>query len=128
MQWLLTVNQFFEKSHTLNGSKREDKSFCFSPDRYSKIIFEVMSAKNKCSTLLGYWRLKCFDILKVSDEQKLIVPLKPGETNIQYYVTKWRFVWYISRNSHNNGSWRMNNEHECLTNCKLNTKILLTKL
>jgi hypothetical protein len=36
---------------------------------------------------LDYRRLKRFDILKVSDEEKLIVPLKPGETNIQYYVT-----------------------------------------
>jgi hypothetical protein len=33
------------------------------------------------STPLDYRRLKRFDILKVSDEEKLIVPLKPGETN-----------------------------------------------
>ncbi|XP_076383741.1 uncharacterized protein LOC143260987 [Megalopta genalis] len=32
-------------------------------------------------------RLKRFDVLKINDEEKLIVPLKPGETNIQYYVT-----------------------------------------
>lgn len=36
---------------------------------------------------MDYRRLKRFEILKVRDEQKLIVPLKPGETNIRYYVT-----------------------------------------
>jgi hypothetical protein len=58
---------------------------------YSKIVSEVIFAKRKCSTPLDYRRLKRFDILKVSDEEKLIVPLKPGETNIQYYVTNDEF-------------------------------------
>ena len=36
---------------------------------------------------MDYRRIKRFDILIVSDDEKLIVPLKPGQTNIQYYVT-----------------------------------------
>jgi hypothetical protein len=80
-------DKFFEKLHALIGSKREDNCFYFSQERYSKIVSEVIFAKRKCSTPLDYRRLKRFDILKVSDEEKLIVPLKPGETNIQYYVT-----------------------------------------
>ncbi|GFU65175.1 KRAB-A domain-containing protein 2 [Trichonephila clavipes] len=35
----------------------------------------------------GLVRLKRFDLLKINDEEKLNVPLKPGETNIQYYVS-----------------------------------------
>jgi hypothetical protein len=52
-------------------------------------VAEVWCPKfyDRNSTPLDYRRLKRFDILKVSDEEKLIVPLKPGETNIQYYVT-----------------------------------------
>jgi hypothetical protein len=47
----------------------------------------VIFAKSKCSAPLDYRRLKLFNILKISDEAKLIVSLKPGKTNIQYYVT-----------------------------------------
>jgi hypothetical protein len=49
----------------------------------------VIFAKSKCSAPLDYRRLKLFNILKISDNDKakLIVSLKPGKTNIQYYVT-----------------------------------------
>lgn len=47
----------------------------------------MVSAKTKCNTPLDYRRLKRFDVLKINDEERLIVPLKPGKTNIQYYVT-----------------------------------------
>lgn len=87
MATAVNSDQFFEKLNTLIRSKRKDNCFYFSHERYSKIVSEVISAKSKCSTPLDYRRLKRFDILKVSDEQKLIVPLKPGETNIQYFVT-----------------------------------------
>ncbi|XP_030768090.1 KRAB-A domain-containing protein 2-like [Sitophilus oryzae] len=80
-------DQFFKKLHTLIESKRKDNCFYFSKEKYSKILSEVISAKTKCCTPSDYRRLKRFDILNVGDEQKLIVPLKPGETNIQYYVT-----------------------------------------
>ncbi|CAG9835992.1 unnamed protein product [Diabrotica balteata] len=77
---------FFETLQALIATKREDNCFYFSKERYSKTISEVISAKTKCSTPLDYRRLKRFDVLKVDDEEKLIVPLKPGETNAQYYV------------------------------------------
>ncbi|XP_067140873.1 KRAB-A domain-containing protein 2-like [Centruroides vittatus] len=78
---------FFKKLRALIASKREDNCFYFSQEKYSKILSEVVSAKTKCSTPLDYRRLKRFDVLKIKDEERLIVPLKPGETNIQYYVT-----------------------------------------
>nr|XP_034194771.1 KRAB-A domain-containing protein 2-like [Osmia lignaria] len=87
MDSALNRDIFFDKSNALIGSKQEDTCFYFSQERYSKILSEVSSAKTKCSTPLDYRRLKRFDILKITDEEKLIVPLKPGETNIQYYVT-----------------------------------------
>lgn len=46
----------------------------------------MISAKTKSGASLDYRRLKCFDLLKINGEEKLIVPLKAGETNIQYYV------------------------------------------
>ena len=61
--------------------------FYFSQNNYSKILSEVISSKIKCNTPLDYQQIKCFDILKLSDQEKLIVPLKPGEMNVQYYVT-----------------------------------------
>ncbi|XP_043497554.1 KRAB-A domain-containing protein 2-like [Polistes fuscatus] len=78
---------FFEKLHALIASKREDNCFYFSQEKYSKILSEVISAKTKCSTPLDYRRLKRFDVIKINGKKKLIVPLKSGETNIQYYVT-----------------------------------------
>ncbi|GFX86163.1 KRAB-A domain-containing protein 2 [Trichonephila clavipes] len=77
---------FLEKLNALIVGKREDNCFYFSKEKYSKIPFEVVSAKTKCNTPLDYRRLKSFDVLK-NNEEKLIVPLKPEETNIQYYVT-----------------------------------------
>ncbi|XP_076762970.1 KRAB-A domain-containing protein 2-like [Xylocopa sonorina] len=77
---------FLEKLNALIVGKREDNCF-FSQEKYSKILSEVVSAKIKCNTPLDYRRLKRFDVLKINDEEKLIVPLKTGETNIQYYVT-----------------------------------------
>lgn len=78
---------FLEKLNALIAGKREDNCFYFSQEKYSKILSEVVSAKTKCNAPLDYRRLKRFDVLKINDERKLIVPLKPGETNIQYYVT-----------------------------------------
>lgn len=78
---------FIEKLNALIAGKREDNCFYFSQEKYSKILSEVVSAKTKCNTPLDYRRLKRFDVLKINDEEKLIVPLKQGETNIQYYVT-----------------------------------------
>ncbi|KAK1116927.1 hypothetical protein K0M31_011074 [Melipona bicolor] len=71
-----------------NTSVKDRICFYFSQEKYSKILSEVVSAKIKCNTPLDYRRLKRFDVLKTNDEEKLIVPLKPGETNIQYYRNK----------------------------------------
>ncbi|KAF8782734.1 KRAB-A domain-containing protein 2 [Argiope bruennichi] len=76
---------FLEKLNVLIAGELEDNCFYFSREKYSKILSEV--AKTKCNTPLDYRRLKRFDVLKINYEEKLIVPLKPGETNIQYYVT-----------------------------------------
>ncbi|GBN12165.1 KRAB-A domain-containing protein 2 [Araneus ventricosus] len=82
---------FSEKLNALIASKREDNCFYFSQEKYSKILSEVISATTKCSTPLDYSRLRRFDVLKINDEEKLIVPLKPGKTNIQYFVTNDEF-------------------------------------
>ncbi|XP_023288360.1 KRAB-A domain-containing protein 2 [Orussus abietinus] len=78
---------FLEKLNALIAGKREDNCLYFSQEKYSKILSEVVSAKIKCNTPLDYRRLKRFDVLKIKDKENLIVPLKPGKTNIQYYVT-----------------------------------------
>ncbi|XP_057654773.1 KRAB-A domain-containing protein 2-like [Diorhabda carinulata] len=71
---------FLEKLNALN---EQTIVFIF----LQKIFSEVVSAKIECNTPLDYRRLKRFDVLKINDKEKLIAPLKPGETNIQYYVT-----------------------------------------
>ncbi|GFW10025.1 KRAB-A domain-containing protein 2 [Trichonephila clavipes] len=78
---------FLEKLSALIAGKRGDNWFYFSKEKYSKILSEVVFAKAKWNTPLDYRRLKHFHVLKINDEEKLIVPLKPGEKNIQYYVT-----------------------------------------
>lgn len=84
-----TVNRdiFFDHLRALIASKREDNCFYFTQEKYSKILSEVKFAKFKCSTPLDYRRLKRFDVLKSDTGDRLIVPLKPGDTSIQYYVT-----------------------------------------
>ncbi|GFX28338.1 KRAB-A domain-containing protein 2 [Trichonephila clavipes] len=78
---------FLEKLNALIAGKGEDNCFYFSKEKYSKILSEVVSAKTKCNIPLDYRRLKRFDVLRIKDEEKLIVPLKRGKTNLQYYIT-----------------------------------------
>lgn len=61
-------------------------SLNFSQRKYSKMLSEVFPAKVKCSTPLDCSPLKRFDVLQINDEEKLIVPFKPGEANIQYLL------------------------------------------
>ena len=77
----VNCDSFFEKLHAIIASRRKDNCFYFAQERFSKILSEVISAKTKCRTPLDNRRLKRFDILKINDEEKLIEPLKPGETN-----------------------------------------------
>jgi len=50
----------------------------------------MVSAKTKCNTF-GLQTIKTFHVEKINDENKLIAPLKPRKTNIQYYVTNEEF-------------------------------------
>lgn len=68
---------------------------------------------------------KRVDVLRINDEEKLIVPLKPGETNIQYYVTYKNFTVYYMKLS---PEWASMQEHVCLKSCDLNINILDLKL
>lgn len=70
----------------------------------------MISAKTKSGASLDYRRLKCFDLLKINGEEKLIVPLKAGETNIQYYV-KNDIIYFPKLTSE-------------LQNCKYNKNII----
>ncbi len=60
--------------------------FIFLKKSTLKYFLKWFLLKLSAAHLLDYKRLNCFDVLKINDEEKLIVPLKPGETNIQYYV------------------------------------------
>lgn len=56
--------------------------------QYEKIISEVFDAQNRANKKpLDYRRLKRYDVLKVSDELKLILPLnKSANHEVKYYV------------------------------------------
>ncbi|GBM60391.1 KRAB-A domain-containing protein 2 [Araneus ventricosus] len=91
--WIRLMESVLHISHRLEiktwqarGAEEKEK-VPQKKKKYSKILSEVLSAKTKCSTPLDYRRLRRFDVLKMNDEEKLIVSLKPGETNMQYYVT-----------------------------------------
>ncbi|XP_076394138.1 KRAB-A domain-containing protein 2-like [Megachile rotundata] len=61
-------------------------------------------------------RLKRFDVLKMNDEEKLIVPLKPGETNIQYYVTNeelFSILYETHTRIGHGGRTTVSNEAQC---------------
>lgn len=77
---------FNEQFHSLISSKRENNSFFIDNDKYSELIQVVLDTKKKSRGKLPheYRRLKRFD---VTDDNKLIVPVKPGDTNVVYYVT-----------------------------------------
>ena len=83
MDTAVNCDLFIKKLVAIIVGNREDNCFYFSQEKYSKILSEVVSAKTKCNTPLDYRRLKRFDVLKINDEEKFIVPLKQEETNIQ---------------------------------------------
>lgn len=71
--------------------------------------------------IIFYRRIKRFDVLKINGEKKLIVPLKPGETSIQCYVTNDKLL-SIAFETYTKIA--KEEEHLCIKICKFNAKIL----
>lgn len=78
-----------EYDEQVRGLDLKVNSFCISDaGRYEQIISEVMGARNRTNKKpLDYRRLKRYDVLKVSDKMKLILPLcKSAGNQVKYYV------------------------------------------
>lgn len=88
MDELVNKDEFYEKFYHLLSTKRQDNCFYLSKLQYSNLIKEVLEAKQKTKgkQCIDYRRLKRFDVVNITNEDKLIVPVKPGETNVQFYV------------------------------------------
>lgn len=59
-----------------------------STEQYKKLITEVKAAKAKTTkkTSTDYRRLAKYAVVEVDGEEKLIVPMKAGETQMKFYV------------------------------------------
>ncbi|GFX84393.1 KRAB-A domain-containing protein 2 [Trichonephila clavipes] len=81
--------------HIDSGGGRKERSRQRGGWLFPAKFFVLLGVDQLCQsyarTPLDYRRLKRFDVLKISDEEKLIVPLKEGETNIKYYVINNEF-------------------------------------
>lgn len=73
---------FYNKFNDLISKKRNDNSFFLSAKKYKFLISEVKISKDKSNKQRNdYRRLKRYDVVNILGSTKLIVPLKPGETN-----------------------------------------------
>uniref|UniRef100_A0A2S2PCC0 KRAB-A domain-containing protein 2 n=1 Tax=Schizaphis graminum TaxID=13262 RepID=A0A2S2PCC0_SCHGA len=108
---------FYNKFNDLIFKKRNDNSFFLSAEKYKFLISEVNISKDKSNKKRNdYRRLKRYDVLNILGSTKLIVPLKPGETNIKYYV-KNEELFDIIQQTHiqtgHGGHTRMIKELQC---------------
>lgn len=87
---LVTMENFKETfEQKVNELKVCINSFGIKDEQaYSNIIKEVLEAKSRqVKTSTDYRRLKRYDVLKVGDISKLIIPLnESGESNVKFYV------------------------------------------
>ncbi|KAJ8671482.1 hypothetical protein QAD02_002741 [Eretmocerus hayati] len=67
---------------------RDDNNFALIPQKYDSVVQEVKESKvEKSKTPRDLRRLARYDVLVVSDREKLIQPLKKDDAAVSYYVT-----------------------------------------
>ena len=71
----------------ISKKKRNDNLGYFSKEQYSQFIHEVKEAKVKRGSTKDFRRLHRFAVVTVQEEDRLIVPMKPGEDSMKFYVT-----------------------------------------
>jgi hypothetical protein len=60
------------------------------PVKYNEIVLEIKNVRSsgiKVTTNKAYRILKRYDLITIGEENKLILPLLEGKTNILYYIT-----------------------------------------
>ncbi|XP_061441957.1 zinc finger protein 425-like isoform X2 [Rhineura floridana] len=79
--------RFYETMEEILTTKREDNNSYINRDRYRTLIEEVKEAK-KLRSKKGkhYRRLRRFNVLNIGQEEKLVVPVSPGHTEVVYFV------------------------------------------
>lgn len=69
------------------STKREDNNSYINRERYRTLIEEVKEAKRLRSKKgKHYRRLRRFNVLNIGEEEKLVVPVSPGHTEVVYFV------------------------------------------
>lgn len=89
---IVSRHMFYDLFYKMLQEKRQDNNFFFTNERYESVVREVKIAKAKKSgkQVRDYRRIKRFDVIKVRDEERLVVPHSCSEEiglkTIQYYV------------------------------------------
>ncbi|XP_053115652.1 uncharacterized protein LOC128329131 isoform X2 [Hemicordylus capensis] len=79
--------RFYEMMEEILSTKREDNNSYINRDRYRTLIEEVKEAKRLRSKKgKHYRRLRRFNVLNIGAEEKLVVPVSPGHTEVVYFV------------------------------------------
>ncbi|XP_034245483.1 KRAB-A domain-containing protein 2-like [Thrips palmi] len=78
--------KFYERLEEALSTRRLENSNYIRAEQYEKFIRETKEAKNNRSLSLSKRRLQRFAVCEVDGVEHLIVPLKPGETNMKFFV------------------------------------------
>ncbi|XP_060104220.1 uncharacterized protein LOC132578298 [Heteronotia binoei] len=79
--------RFYKIMEEILSTKREDNNSYINRDRYQTLIEEVKEAKRLRSKKgKHYRRLRRFSILNIGTEEKLVVPVSPGHTEVVFFV------------------------------------------
>ncbi|XP_054848013.1 zinc finger protein 282-like isoform X2 [Eublepharis macularius] len=79
--------RFYEMMEEILATKREDNNSYINRDRYRTLIEEVKEAKRLRSKKgKHYRRLRRFNVLNIGAEEKLVVPISPGHTEVVFFV------------------------------------------
>uniref|UniRef100_A0A670JCI1 C2H2-type domain-containing protein n=1 Tax=Podarcis muralis TaxID=64176 RepID=A0A670JCI1_PODMU len=79
--------RFYEMMEEILSTKREDNNSYINRERYRTLIEEVKEAKRLRSKKgKHYRRLRRFNVLNIGEEEKLVVPVSPGHTEVVYFV------------------------------------------
>jgi hypothetical protein len=113
-----TKLEFYNLFEKLLSEKRKDNSSYLSNEKYLNLINELKGS-NK------YRRLNKFEMINIGGEEKLIVPVEKGSTNLLYYVRNDELYDILNAIHLDIGH---GGKHRKMVEIKKNTKVCLKKL
>ena len=110
--------EIFEKRMEGKGANNQ----VFTKERYEQLVSDIKDIKNgrRKKEARDYSLSKRYDVMQISNIDKLIYPVVEGNTTIRYYVTKKFLIYSMKHISTQDTMY----EIECIKRYKRNIKIL----